>query len=442
VATQYAISGTTAREIAASAESAVTDGLLRPDDALPPVRTLADTLGVSPGTVATAYKELRRRGIVVTRGRGGTVVAPAPSVSSRRPPPVPGGLRDLAGGHPDPAFLPDLVPPGRLSPGARSHRASPRLPELEELARAWFRRDGVPDGQVTFAHGALDCIARLLSVELRPGDAVAVEDPGFHHLLDLVPALGLRTVAVAVDDEGMRPEGLRAALRAGARAVVLCPRAQNPYGSRTSAVRREELLAVLTGAPEVLVIEDDHSADTAGGPLHSLTTAGADGPARWAQIRTVSKHLGTDLRWTAMACDATTLARHDGRLLLTSGWVSHVLQETVARLMTDPVAMALVAAAGTAYAERREALLAALAERGIAARGVSGMNVWVPVRDEAAVVNGLRSEGWWVAGGARFRIAAGPGVRITTADLEVSEAPRLAADFAAVLGGSLTTYGG
>ncbi|HEY3477478.1 MAG TPA: GntR family transcriptional regulator, partial [Streptomyces sp.] len=93
MATQYAISGTTAREIAASAESAVTDGLLRPDEALPPVRALADTLGVSPGTVATAYKELRRRGIVVTRGRGGTVVAPAPSVSSRRPPPVPRGLR-------------------------------------------------------------------------------------------------------------------------------------------------------------------------------------------------------------------------------------------------------------------------------------------------------------------------------------------------------------
>lgn len=442
MAAQYAIKGTTAREISASAERAVTEGRLRPDDALPPVRTLAEDLGVSPGTVATAYKELRRRGIVVTRGRGGTVVAPAPSVTSRRPPRVPQGLRDLAGGHPDAAFLPDLVPPGRLSPGARSHRASPRLPELEELARAWFRRDAVPDARVTFAHGALDCIARLLSVELRPGDAVAVEDPGFHHLLDLVPALGLRTVAVAVDDEGLRPEALRTALRAGARAVVLCPRAQNPYGSRTSAARREELLAVLAGAPEVLVVEDDHSADTAGGPLHSLTTAGAAGPPRWAQIRTVSKHLGTDLRWTAMACDATTLARHDGRLLLTSGWVSHVLQETVARLMTDRATVALVGAAATAYAERRLALLDALAGHGITARGASGLNVWVPVRDEAAVVNGLRSHGWWVAGGVRFRIGAGPGVRITTADLEVREAPLLAADFAGVLAESLGTYGG
>ncbi|WP_328917313.1 MULTISPECIES: aminotransferase class I/II-fold pyridoxal phosphate-dependent enzyme [unclassified Streptomyces] len=442
MATQYAISGTTAREIAVSAEHAVTEGRLRPGEALPPVRALAQELAVSPGTVATAYKELRRRGIVVTRGRGGTVVAPEPSVTSRRPPPVPEGLRDLSGGHPDPAFLPDLVPPGRLSPGARSHRASPRLPELEESARAWFRRDGVPDGRVTFAHGALDCIARLLSVELRPGDAVAVEDPGFHHLLDLVRALGLRTVAVPVDDEGPRPEGLRAALRAGARAVVLCPRAQNPFGSRISAARRDELLAVLAAAPEVLVIEDDHSADTSGGPLHSLTTAGAEGPARWAQVRTVSKHLGTDLRWTAMACDARTLARHDGRMLLTSGWVSHVLQETVARLMTDPATNTLVAAAATAYGERRRALVGALAGYGIGARGVSGFNVWVPVRDESAVVNGLRSHGWWVAGGARFRIESAPGVRITVADLEVDESARLAGDFAAVLAETQSTYGG
>ncbi|MCL2728931.1 MAG: GntR family transcriptional regulator [Actinomycetia bacterium] len=440
--TQYGIAGGTAREIAASAEQAVADGRLRPGEALPPVRALADALGVSPGTVATGYKELRQRGIVVTRGRGGTVVAPAPSVASRRPPRVPEGLRDLAGGHPDPAFLPELVPPGRLSPGARSHRSSPRMPELERLSRAWFRRDGVPDAQVTFAHGALDCIARLLSVELRPGDAVAVEDPGFHHLLDLVTALGLRTLPVAVDDAGMRPEGLRSALRGGARAVVFCPRAQNPYGARVTAARRAELLAVLAGAPEVLVVEDDHSADTAGGPLHSLTTAGADGPSRWAQIRTVSKHLGTDLRWTAMACDPTTLARHDGRMLLTSGWVSHVLQETVVRLMSDPATEALVKAAGVAYARRRQALVEALAGHGVEARGVSGLNVWVPVRDESAVVNGLRSHGWWVAGGARFRIAAAPGVRITTADLEPADAVRLAGDFAAVLADSASTYGG
>ncbi|WP_413099408.1 aminotransferase class I/II-fold pyridoxal phosphate-dependent enzyme [Streptomyces sp. Inha503] len=465
MATQYEITGGSAKGIAASVERGVVEGALTPGTALPPVRRLAERLGVSPGTVATAYKELRRRGIVVTRGRGGTVVAPTPAVASRRPPPVPEGVRDLAGGHPDPAFLPDLLPTARLSPGVRSHRAQPRLAVLEELTRAWYERDGVPAEHLTFAHGALDCVARLLSVELRPGDAVAMEDPGYHHLLDLVPALGLRSVPVAVDDEGIRPDALRDALRAGARALVCSPRGQNPYGGWFSAGRRDALLGVLSEAPgEVLVIEDDHAADVAGVPLHSLAGGGGGGragdgvggaggrtgsaggpagrPARWAHVRTVSKHLGTDLRWGALACDRTTLARHDGRMLLTSGWVSHVLQETVARLMTDPETQALVAAARSAYARRREALLAALSARGVAAHGASGMNVWVPVRDEAAVVNGLRTRGWWVAAGARFRLAGGAGVRITTAGLGEADAGVLAGDLAGVLGEAQATYGG
>ncbi|WP_236242586.1 aminotransferase class I/II-fold pyridoxal phosphate-dependent enzyme [Streptomyces sp. CC228A] len=439
VASQYAIRGATAKSIAASVEEGLAQGALAPGAALPPVRRLAEELGVSPGTVATAYKELRQRGVVVTRGRGGTVVAAAPPVASvgpaptRRPPRVPDGLRDLAAGHPDPAFLPDLLPPAPLSPGARSHRSAPRLPHLEDTVRDWLAADDVPGRHVTFAHGALDLVARLLTTELRPGDAVAMEDPGYHHLLDLVQALGLRTLAVAVDDEGIRPAALDDALRAGARAVVCSPRAQNPYGGHFTRRRRDDLAAVLRTRPGVLVVENDSAAEIAGAPLHSLAAADAP-PARWAHVRTVSKYLGTDLRWAAAACDPMTLARHDGLLLLTSGWVSHLLQETVHALLTAPATRDRVRQARDAYAQRRTALREELAARGIPAHGRSGMNVWVPVRDESAVVNGLRTRGWWVAAGARFRIAAPPGVRITTAALRADEAARLAEDFAAVLG--------
>ncbi|KUO11212.1 aminotransferase class I/II-fold pyridoxal phosphate-dependent enzyme [Streptomyces sp. DSM 15324] len=439
MATQYGISGTTAKGIAASVERGVAEGALGPGASLPPVRRLADELGVSPGTVATAYTELRRRGIVVTRGRGGTVVAPVPAVASRRPPRVPEGLRDLAGGHPDPQLLPALVPPTRLSPGARSHRSAPRLERLEEAVRDWLRPDGVPVEQVTFAHGALDLVGRLLSVELRPGDAVAMEDPGYHHLLDLVTALGLRIVPVAVDDQGLRPEALRTAVRSGVRALVCSPRAQNPWGGCFSEARRDELVEVLRGEPDLLVVENDHASAVADAPLWSLTSGGL---SRWVHVRTVSKFLGTDLRWAAAACDPVTLARHDGRLLLTSGWVSHLLQETVYRLLTDDDTRALVTRARETYARRRAALLRELAVRGLAAHGASGMNVWVPVGDESAVVNGLRSQGWWVAAGARFRLASQPGVRISVAELEPVDAARLASDFAAVLGESEATYGG
>ncbi|MCX5224913.1 GntR family transcriptional regulator [Streptomyces sp. NPDC006553] len=439
MAAQYSIKGATAKGIAASVERGVTEGGLSPGAALPPVRRLADELGVSPGTVATAYKELRQRGLIVTRGRGGTVVAEVPSVASRRPPRVPQGLVDLAGGHPDPAFLPMLHPPSSVTPVYGSHRAAPRLAALEEATRQWFARDGVPTRHVTFAHGALDCIARLLSTELRPGDAVAVEDPGFHHLLDLVPALGLRMVPVTVDGEGLVPESLRAALRGGVRAVVCSPRGQCPTGAFFTRSRRDELAAVLRDFPEVLVVEDDHNADVGGAAAHTLAAAGLE---RWAQVRTASKHLGIDLRWAGVACDAITLGRHDGRMLMTSGWVSHVLQETVLGLFRDSAVRALVADGEAAYTDRRAALVDALGAYRIRAVGASGLNVWVPVRDESAVVNGLRTQGWWVAAGARFRIAAPPAVRITTSTLAPADAPRLAADFAEVLGDAQATYGG
>ncbi|MFF4245486.1 GntR family transcriptional regulator [Streptomyces sp. NPDC001822] len=439
MAEQYGIAGGTAREISASVESRVADGTLRPGASLPPVRRLAGELGVGAGTVAAAYKELRGRGVVVTLGRGGTVVASAPAVTSRRPPRVPSGLRDLAGGHPDPGCLPVLSPPRRVEPVPGSHRAAPRLPALEDAARAWFARDGVPSGSVTFAHGALDCIARLLTTELRPGDAVAVEDPGFHHLLDLVPALGLRMLPVTVDDDGIRPEALRGALRAGARAVVCSPRGQSPLGARFTLERRDELLSVLRDFPDVLVVEDDHNAEISGA---AAVTLAAGGPARWAQVRTVSKHLGIDLRWAALACDPATLARHDGRMLLTSGWVSHILQATVGDLLTDPAVTRLVAEASSTYTARREALVAALGEHGIASHGGSGLNVWVPVRDESAVVNGLRSRGWWIAAGTRFRIASPPGVRVTTATLTPAEAGGFARDFVDTLTESQAVYGG
>lgn len=51
-------------------------GHLIPETRLPAVRRLAADLGLAPGTVARAYKELEAEGYLVTRGRNGTLVAP------------------------------------------------------------------------------------------------------------------------------------------------------------------------------------------------------------------------------------------------------------------------------------------------------------------------------------------------------------------------------
>lgn len=53
----------------------VESGDLSPGFRLPPVRALADSLGLAANTVARAYKDLEAQGVVETRGRAGTFVA-------------------------------------------------------------------------------------------------------------------------------------------------------------------------------------------------------------------------------------------------------------------------------------------------------------------------------------------------------------------------------
>ncbi|GAA3805832.1 GntR family transcriptional regulator [Cellulomonas soli] len=53
----------------------VAAGRLAVGDRLPTIRALAADLGVAPGTVARAFRELEQAGVVATRRRTGTVVA-------------------------------------------------------------------------------------------------------------------------------------------------------------------------------------------------------------------------------------------------------------------------------------------------------------------------------------------------------------------------------
>ncbi|MGH3715368.1 MAG: GntR family transcriptional regulator, partial [Micromonosporaceae bacterium] len=215
---RYEITGGSAIEIARSVETGVASGTVSPGEPLPSVRALAATLGVSPGTVASAYKLLRQRGVVATAGRGGTTVRPRPPLGTRGTQrlAVPPGAVDLATGSPDPRLLPAYGPRlARLTPPPSGYERGGVVPELASLAAARLAADGVPADAVTLTNGALDGIERVLGAWLASGDLVAVEDPGWGNLLDLVAALGLRTAPVPVDQDGPDPDGLAAALRAG-----------------------------------------------------------------------------------------------------------------------------------------------------------------------------------------------------------------------------------
>ncbi|QMU77551.1 aminotransferase class I/II-fold pyridoxal phosphate-dependent enzyme [Streptacidiphilus sp. PB12-B1b] len=455
----YRIRGRRATEIAADVEHAVVTGVLPPEAALPPLRELAAELGVNPNTVAAAYRLLRDRGVIETAGRRGSRVRARPALTSRDAVrlAVPEGVRDLAQGNPDTVLLPDLEQAALEA--ARAHAVRPVLyggpaldPRLRALAEASFAADGAPVGPVGsiasvgsvwgepeegeaatvgVASGSLDAIERIFLAWLRPGDTVAVEDPGWSSLLDLLPALGLKPVPVAVDDDGPLVQDVARTLAEGARALVVTSRAQNPTGAAVGPERASDLRAVLSHHPDVLLVEDDHGHGIVDLPCR-LLCAGPDGrpvTAHWAVVRSAAKSLGPDLRVAVLTGDAQTLDRVRGRQRLGAGWVSHLLQRTVAALW----AAEDTAPAAASYRARRDGLLAELAARGVPARGRSGLNVWIPVSDETATVAGLLQRGWVVAAGARFRIGSPPGVRVTVSSLTEEELPRLAADVAAVL---------
>ncbi|MFN3706954.1 aminotransferase class I/II-fold pyridoxal phosphate-dependent enzyme [Microcella sp.] len=429
------ITGRSAAEIAASVRALIERGVLSPGDPLPPVRNLADELGVNRNTAVAAYRQLTQAGVVVTRGRGGTRVADRSPVAQEG---FAAGsvLRDVATGNPDPHLIPD---PSRALAGVTGRPVLYGEPvidrELESWAMTWLRADLAPtDIHLTITSGAADAVDRLLAQALVRDDAVALEDPCFLTSIHTVRVNGYRAVPVPVDEEGMTVAGLSTALEQGVRAVVCTPRAQNPTGASLSAERAAELRAVLADYPYVLVIEDDHFSMLSRSPFRSLI-----GPdhKRWALVRSVSKFLGPDMCLAVTASDPDTAERLATRLTPGTTWVSHLLQRLTLSLITDDTVVADIARAADHYAARNAAFARRLCAQGVPATAGDGLNLWVslpvPARD---VSEQLMRRGWLARTGDEFSLGAvhtDHRLRLTVHDLHDADADRLAADIAAAV---------
>jgi DNA-binding transcriptional MocR family regulator len=413
-----------AQAIARDVERRIRAGELGAGERLPTVRAMAGELGVDPGTAAAAYRLLRERGFVISDGRRGTRVAARLEPRPPRPQRLASGLRDLASSGVDPALLPDvsraLARVAERRPDVTRYEENAKLDALVAFAEGELAHAGVDSDALAFVGGTLDGFERVLQAHLRPGDRVGVEDPAFPRMLDLLHALNLEPVPIAIDDDGPDPDQLERALAQGLDALVLTPHGQNPFGASLTDDRASALRRALR-SHDLLLVEDAYGWEAGRRPP---TLVGDK--QRWAVIRSVSRLLGSDLRVAFVAGDHQTIGRVEARQAVTTSWVSRLLQEVVADLLGSAEVRTQLRTAAKVTDDRRVALLAALDRRGVRAHGRSGLHAWIPVREEAFALRHLLEDGYAVLAGERFRLRTPSAIRVTAANLRPDDVEPLA----------------
>ena len=439
------------RGIAGTIARRIRQGELAPGERLPTVRDLAARLGVSPATVSEAWQALRRAGLVEARGRAGSFVraVPTPWLSPRVQGLVGAAAdlpMDLSRGTPDPVLLPPLAPAlRRVRPtaGTDVYQQTPVLPELQAVLES--RWTGAVE-VVTVVDGAQDGVLRTLEQLVGLGDRVAVESPGYPPFLDALDLLGAQIVPLDLDSEGVTVASLTAALARDPVAVLIQPRAQNPTGVSMTPRRAQALArAVRRARSSAVVIEDDHSGAISVGADVSL---GTWLPDQVVHVRGFSKSHGPDLRIAAVGGPATVLDGLIARRMLGQGWTSRMLQTILVDLLVEPGSVEAVRVARRTYAERQQAVCAALAEHGVELAVPDGINLWLPVADERSALVQLATAGIRAAGGTPFLAPgaedADPGsdhVRVTTGLVDVAAASHVAAALAAAATAGPVRYG-
>lgn len=419
----------TARALANAVSQAVRDGKLVEGQSLPPIRAVARELAVSPTTVSAAWRTLARAGLIRTDGRRGTTITPPARPRPDRYGRVVGGVcgiggvgavggvgdrpleLDLSTGVPDVRLLPDMAPAfARLSAASvpRSYLDPPVLPQLDQALQAAWPYDA---RTLSVVDGAMDGLSLVMRTALRYGDKVAVEHPTFPPIVDLLESIGATAVGVPMDEDGILVDRLGEVIDQGAAVVILQPRAQNPTGVCLSP-QRARRVATMARERGLLIVEDDSMGDVSSVEPVSV---GTWAPDQVVHIRSFSKSHGPDLRLAAMSAPAELMGELLARRQLGQGWSSRLLQRVLLDLLSSDASIESVQRAKVTYRDRRARVVDLLAAQGVRVDGSDGINLWVPVRDEAAALVRLGSAGIGAAPGTPFAVAAGmePHVRVT-----------------------------
>ena len=351
-------------QIAAGIRDAVATGALSPNDAIPSTRALAEQLGVSRGSVVTAYDQLEGEGYLLTSQGAPTRIHPDLTVApgsdssvaaciSRKVPRTRISLKPSPGsaGTIKPAAWRKAWREAATEPGGGVDKSGE--PELRHAIAEHLRLArgmAVSPEHIVVTGGSregLMCILYALGADLKVG----VEDPGHPGLRRVIPLGGHRVVECETDAEGVVVKQLPANLDA----LLVTPSHLYPFGGAMPAPRRAELLdwANRTGT---VIIEDDFNTELryriAPQPTLSTLAPSADVLTLGTFTTLLSRELAAGY---VVASSATTEALREVRSVLGMP-VSSVTQRAIAHLLNDGVARRASRAVHRGLAQRREVL--------------------------------------------------------------------------------------
>jgi GntR family transcriptional regulator of abcA and norABC len=316
------------KQIAEYIEHGISSGAFPPDSVLPSERALAKELQVNRSTVVAAYEELQSLGLVERKkGSGTRVSTDIWGISHKR---IPNWGRYVEDG----SFLPNLPLVQRIRTETQKNDlinlASGELssdlfpldqfrtilsgqpftghlgydhPQGNEMLRETisshvkeYKNIDTTTTSILITSGAQQALHLIVQCLLKPGDAVAIEDPSYCFSLPIFQSAGLRTFLLPVDQHGINPDDLISLHRKHRiRMIFLNPDYQNPTGTILSLERRKQILE-LSSEFGIPVIEDDpYSLTSFNGEVHS-TLKSMDHNGNVLYISSLSKIIASGLR--------------------------------------------------------------------------------------------------------------------------------------------------